>query len=179
MKRYTILLFILLALAFCSTQTSGQDSLKTQSKNVIYANTGTLGLWFTASANYERHLFSTDNTFNVNYYMRASAGAYATWGAEGPYGSLSLQGVFGAKKSHLELGLGLGALFDKTGYEIGVSNANYPYPGYEPEPSKGDYTNITPAATVGYRYQKPSGIFVFRTGIGYPDGFYLSLGFAF
>ena len=179
MKKNTTLLFILLALACYSPQASGQDSLKIQPKNVIYANAGTFLIWFTASANYELQLFSTDNKFYVNYYMRACAGKFATWGADGPYGSLSLQGVFGLKKSHLELGLGWGVLFEKSSYEIGVSNANYPYPGTSPEPSRGDYTNITPAVSVGYRYQRPAGGFVFRTGIGFPDGIYLSLGSAF
>ena len=93
-----------------STQASGQDSLKTQPKNVIYAIAGTLGLWFTASANYERQLFSTDNKFYVNYYMRACAGAFAAWGTDGHYGSLSLQGVYGAKKSHLELSSRVGRI---------------------------------------------------------------------
>jgi hypothetical protein len=111
--------------------------------------------------------------------MRASAGAFASWGGNGPYGSLSLQGIFGEKKSHLEIGLGLGVLYDKSSYEIGVSNANYPYPGFQPEPSKGDYTSLTPAAFVGYRYQKAAGGFVFRTGIGFPDGIYVAIGLAF
>jgi hypothetical protein len=97
----------------------------------------------------------------------------------GPLGSLSLKGVYGAKKSHLELGLGLAALFDKSGYDIGLSNANYPYPGYDSEPSKGDYINCTPAVSIGYRYQRPIGGFVFRTGIGFPDGVYLSFDLAF
>lgn len=179
MKKFTPLLFIMLVLTFYSTKARGQDSLKIQPKNVIYANVGTLGLWFTGSANYERQLFSTENKFYANYFIRACGGAFATWGADGPYGSLSLQGVLGAKKSHLELGLGFGALFDKVGYRIGVSNSNYPYPGYEPEPSKLDYTYWVPAVSVGYRYQRPMGGFVFRTGIGFPDGAYLSIGLAF
>lgn len=167
---------MLLALVCYSKQSSGQDLVETQSKNAIYANAGTLGLWFTASVNYERHLFSTDNKFHVNYYLRTCAGVYETWGADGPYGSLGLQGIFGAEKNHLELGLGLGVLYDKSGYEIGVSNANY---FTEPNPPRGDYTDWVPAVSVGYRYQKPSGGFVFRTGIGFPDGVYLSLGLAF
>lgn len=179
MKKNTNQLLILLAFVCYSTQVSGQDSLITQPKNVIYANAGTLGIWFTASANYERQLFSTDNKFYVIYYLRASAGAFATWVADGPYGSLSIQGVFGAKKSHLEFGLGLAAFYDKSGYENEFSSANYLYQGYESELSKGDYTNITPAVSLGYRYQKPTGGFVFRTGIGFPDGIYLSFGLAF
>ncbi|WP_405384147.1 hypothetical protein [Maribacter sp. LLG6340-A2] len=176
MKKNITLLLIVLAFVGCSTQVSGQDSLKTQPKNIIYASAGTLGLWFTASANYERKLFSTDNKFYANYYLRACAGASASWGADGPYGSLSLQGVYGAKKSHLELGLGLSALFDKGNYDNDISYANY---FNEPDPSRGDYTDWLPAVTIGYRYQRPMGGIVFRTGIGFPDGAYLSLGLAF
>lgn len=111
--------------------------------------------------------------------MRAFSGAYATWGSGGPYGSLSLQSVFGRKKSHLEIGLGLAALYDRLSHKIGISNANYPYQGYEPKPTFGDYTSWTPAVSVGYRYQKPTGGFIFRTGAGFPDGVYLSIGLAF
>ena len=82
------------------------------------------------------------------------------------------------KNSHTELGLGLGTLFDKQGYGIEVSNTSIPHAGNE-KPSRLNHTTITPAANIGYRYQKPSGGFVFRTGIGFPDGVYLSLGFAF
>mgnify|MGYP006291330979 CR=1 FL=1 len=99
------LVVILLAVIGFSIQANGQDSLQTSPKNAIYANAGTLGIWFSATANYERQLFTRDNRFYVNYYMRASAGAFASWGGNGPYGSLRLQGVFGEKKSHLEIGL--------------------------------------------------------------------------
>jgi hypothetical protein len=70
-------------------------------------------------------------------------------------------------------------LFDKSGYDIGISNANYPYPGYEPEPTRLSYSLILPAITIGYRYQKPDGHLVFRTGIASPDGVYVALGAAF
>jgi hypothetical protein len=38
---------------------------------------------------------------------------------------------------------------------------------------------VLPAATVGFRFQKPGRQFVFRTGLVSPDGVYVSLGCAF
>ncbi|GEM_PF-2316273 len=40
-------------------------------------------------------------------------------------------------------------------------------------------SSVYPAAAIGYRYQKPKGGFVFRTGLGWVDGIYLSFGSAF
>ncbi len=36
-----------------------------------------------------------------------------------------------------------------------------------------------PAGSIGYRFQKAEGGFIFRTGIGFPDGLYVSAGFRF
>ena len=174
MKKNITLLFIYLALVCYSVLSTGQDSLKTKPKNIIYANVGTLAFIAAASVNYERQLFSKDN--KDYYYMRVCAGKFATWGGDGPFGTLSLQGVFGSKKSHFEFGIGVGALYNDYEYEEGVSSANYQN---IPEPTKWDYTTLTPAGSVGYRYQRPNGGFVFRTGVGYPDGVYLSFGAAF
>lgn len=175
----TLLIIILLVLNCRFEQVSAQDSLKIQPKNVFYINAGSFGLWFTASANIERQLFSTDKKFYINYYLRAAGGVFETWGIEGPYGSLSLQAIYGAKNSHLELGIGLGAMYDKANYKISVSNANYPYSGSSPEPTKYSFVDVVPALLIGYRYQRPQGGFVFRTGVGFPDGVYLSVGLAF
>ena len=64
-KKNIYLLLLLLSLQ--SINSNGQDSLKSQPKNVIYANLGTFGLWFTAGINYERQLFSINNKFYLNY----------------------------------------------------------------------------------------------------------------
>lgn len=172
MKHNINVLFILFVLVYYSLNACGQDSLKVQPKNIIYANAG-LGYWATASANYERMLVSTNNKFYINYYIRASIGAAATVGGdEGGYGSLSLQGVMGAQKNHLEISVGLNALYDKLAYE---NEASY----YPSGISRWDYTYWFPGISVGYRYQKPNEGFIFRTGIGIPDGVYISCGFAF
>ena len=86
-----------------------------------------------------------------------------------------MQCLLGRKKSHLELGLGMASLFDKEGYNSAVQNAVY----YSAKPSREDYRSFLPAATIGYRFQKPDEGFVFRTGIASPDGIYLSVGCAF
>ncbi|MFT6149445.1 MAG: hypothetical protein ACJAUH_002137 [Saprospiraceae bacterium] len=39
--------------------------------------------------------------------------------------------------------------------------------------------NLYPSGTLDYRYQKSNDRFVFRTGAGFPDIIYLSLGVAF
>lgn len=179
MKKQIVILFYFILGFYNIASASEKDTLNPQAKNAIYGSVSTLGLWFTSSINYERHLFTTSNKLNVNYYLRVNYGGFSTWGASGPSTSLSLQGVLGKKKSHLELGLGFAGLFDKSGYDIGISNANYPFAGYEPEPSRWEYTMKLPSVTIGYRYQKPEGGFVFRSGISSPEGVYLSLGWAF
>jgi hypothetical protein len=136
-------------------------------------------LWFTANGNYNRLLKVKDRKWYGRYYLHFGFGTFASWGGIGTSTNLSLQWLGGRKKSHLELGLGLVSLFDKEGYDIGKSNANSPYSAYAPEPSRSDYRDIAPSATIGYWYQKPGKGFVFRTGVAFPDGVYLSVGFAF
>lgn len=178
MKRITFLLLVLLIFTSYCTIANEQDSIKTQPKNIIYVNAGTVIVYSAFSFNAERQLFATDKKYYINYYLKASAGGWAWWMqlGGGAYGSLSLQGVFGPKTSHLELGLGLGVLYDKQGYNYAVSDANY---FREPLPSRGDFTTWAPAFSVGYRYQKPTGGFIYRVGAGFPDCIYISLGFAF
>ena len=38
---------------------------------------------------------------------------------------------------------------------------------------------ILPAFGIGYRFQKPTGGIIFRTGISLPEAIYLSLGYSF
>ena len=41
------------------------------------------------------------------------------------------------------------------------------------------FSLITPAGTLGYRYQVPNEGFIFRAGVGFPELVYLSLGVSF
>ena len=76
----------------------------------------------------------------------------------------------------MEVILGAAYFFDKRPYDINVSNATS---SNESLPSKWNNSTILPVISTGYRFQKPKGGLVFRTGIGYPEGVYLSLGYAF
>lgn len=160
-------------------QVRAQDSINQEARNALYASAGNLVLWFTTNVNYERLLTTKDAKIYSSYYLHFGYGGFAAWGVSGRTTDISVQWLMGRKRSHLELGLGIVSFFDKKGYDIGVSNANYPYPHYAPEPPRSDYRFIWPAATIGYRYQKPGGGLVFRTGIASPDGLYLSAGYAF
>jgi hypothetical protein len=188
MKYNILLTIILLIFSFSESQATEKDSIDSHSKNTVYAGIGANGFdfLFNINVNYERLVFSIKKRSFVNFYARAGIGQVVGWETSGPSANVNIQCVFGSKRSHFEIGIGCAAWFDKIGYPIGVSNANFPYPGYTPEPTKLDYTSIYQFLTLGYRYQRPTSGFVFRTGISipfqqnyYPDNIYLSLGYAF
>lgn len=72
----------------------------------------------------------------------------------------------------MEFNGGLTLLYDKQSYDIDVRN-------YNPKPPRSEYQQILPAITIGYRYQKSTGGFLFRTGIGFPEIIYIGLGSSF
>jgi hypothetical protein len=71
--------------------------------------------------------------------------------------TLALEGghILGRWNSHFEMALGIH--IDVTG-----STELFPVGGL-----------------LAYRYQKPQGSFVFRTGMGFPNAIFISLGFCF
>lgn len=175
--KYTLV--SILFVFFLSSTIAKEEPIPKVSKNSLYVDAGSLGLWFTGMVNYERYLAKSTVILPIRWSVKASYGGFATWGADGPLFGLSIQGLTGKRNAHLELGTGFFALFDQLGYKIGVSNANYPYTGYQPEPTRWEYTWKIPALTLGFRYQKPKGGLVFRGGIASPNGVYLGLGWAF
>ena len=136
-------------------------------KNVIYGSAGFLGLGGSASINYERLVFSIQKKAHIDAYIHGSYGAYSVWYSSGNFFDVSLQWLWGKKNSHLEVGLGLLVMGDEY------------FDGSTWTDKQKFELNDYPFANVGYRYQKPGGSLVFRTGIGVPDGIYISLGWAF
>lgn len=176
--KLTLLLINIFLISTLYSQDKVYNDISTQLKpNAVYASLG----FGVANLNYERKIFEPKKkSFFTSYWAKVGGGLWAEFfGGEGGNLTLGLTALTGSKKSHLEVGLGLTGLYDKVGYNIGVSNANYPIPGIEPEPSKSDYIDIRPAAALGYRFQKPNGKFIFRIGIGYPEFVYLGFGFCF
>ena len=126
-------------------------------KNIIYGSVGYAGLYGVVNANYERIIDQRNTGFFKNYLVRVGGGKWVVWGGMGFYGVAGITGLTGLRNNHLEIHLGLTALYEEN------SSGNA----------------MLPAAAVGYRYQKPGGHFVFRIGAAFPESFYLSLGFCF
>ncbi len=92
----------------------------------------------------------------------------------GPISELKGILLTGRKMHHMEFSAGGRLFFDRHGW--------YGQREYELDPyaTKSDFLSLTPSFTLGYRYQKPGGTYVFRLGSGFPvNMFYISLGFAF
>lgn len=126
-------------------------------KNVVSGTVGTVpGSWLVLAGSYERMIAERKDNFFNSHWIKASGGNFASWEASGPLIFVGMTSLIGAKINHIELNYGLTLL----------GNLSSPY-------------YFGPAGALGYRYQKPRGHFVFRAGIGYPEAFFLTLGFAF
>jgi len=143
-------------------------------KNMIYMTVGFAGLYAVVNGNYERVIAYNEKTFFKYYLVRVGGGYWGAWGGEGTQAVAGFTTLSGSRKSHLELHLGVAYIFDKYSYDNDVS-----YSSGSEKPKRSDYTNISPAGAVGYRYQKPGGHFVLRTGVAFPESFYVSVGFCF
>lgn len=147
-----------------------------QNQNAIYGTGAIGGLWGTFNLNYERQIGITKSKIFQSYGVRFGGGYWATWGSEGPHFIVTPIFLSGSGNNHFESSIGGTLLYDKSSYEIGVSNAEY---FGEPIPSRTEYMIFAPAGTLGYRFQKLNGKFIFRTGVGFPDVVYISFGAAF
>ena len=145
-------------------------------KNAIYGTVGFLGVWAVADINYERLIVERRDKFLNTIWLRVGGGGYAGWDASGPLAIAGFTLLTGKRNSHIEAHLGLSSAYDKTGYDIGLSNARG---GYEPEPSRFDYISFAPSCALGYRFQMPDGGVIFRTGFGFPETFYIGIGISF
>jgi len=154
-----ITFFTFQTLAVCQTNKveRSSDNFK---KNVVYA---TLGMYPNAiyNFNYERQIIQPVKGPVSSVNLRIGYGVEGDLTGSEKLCLLSSNFIFGSGASHFETDLGAAYLFDIVKY-------NYD-----------NKVGITPIINLGYRYQKKNGHFVFRTGIGWPDCIYISLGFAF
>jgi hypothetical protein len=136
-----------------NAQEKGNLSQKIR-RNYIIGNIGFL----VYNINYERNFIRT-SVFLTN--IRLGCGKFNDLqGGSNEY-SAALVGLIGQNNSHLELDLGIKEL-------------------------KADKTNANPSSSslmvdgfIGYRYEKPYGTFIFRTGFFYPSFYSLTLGVGF
>jgi hypothetical protein len=125
-----------------------------RNSNAIYTNIGIGGLYFTATAYYERKITQSSM---ASTFIKAGVGGYALWG-EGGYYVLTQYGILtGSKKNHFELAAGVNYFINGD-----LKGQKYPFSG-----------------TLGYRFHKPDGNFIFRTGVSWPEAVYVGFGFSF
>mgnify|MGYP006285113131 FL=1 len=111
--------------------------------------------------NYDRYLF---NWKKSTIWFSVGTGVHLVFYPFYTTGSLKL--LTGKKNNHFELDVGGTALFMFSYYED------------EDEPDLWQ-TLYLPHINFGYRYQKPGGKIVLRTGLGFPEFAYLGIGLAF
>lgn len=148
-------------------------------KNGIYVAGGTFGsVYGFINGSYERMLWGNRNPLARSFFIRASIGSLKGEGITGLFISSDIKvttymGILGmligTKSSLLELGAG-------AVYMVGTETT---YGWWSGTRVTRDVNDMAPALTVGYRYQKPGDNFIFRAGIGFPEIYYLSLGFCF
>lgn len=171
-------LFLALVLTFASGSSHAQHADATKAvkvkKNVIQGSAGFLIYTAGVQLNYERQLLEfAENSLSG---LRANVGI-GYWGVTagygGPYQHISLGLLSGHENNHFEFTLGISRLNNTAG---GNDNNH----GQSPVSSDSSKDiSFSPIGTMGYRYQKAGGFFVFRCGIAYPPMPYVGLGVAF
>lgn len=126
-------------------------------KNNLFGSAGSVIIFGGISANYERMVLNIPE-FNSSLWLRLSAGkTYSLVLGGFIYQYLSLTSLIGKENNHFETVIGLFRfgwdLFNAEGYGL--------------------------AGGIGYRYQKPEGGFLFRSGLAFPESLYLSVGYSF
>ena len=147
---------LIFLLALISVTSFGQmESLDISEfdKNSVYGNVGIGGLYFTATAYYERLIFKPFEKNNISPILKIGYGGYADWNGQSDYLLAQAGIITGINKHHFESSAGL---------------------VYYPK----DQTAF-PSILVGYRKQKPNSPFLFRTGIGFPEAIYAGIGWTF
>jgi hypothetical protein len=128
--------------------------LNRYNRNMIYG-TGSYSLYnFSATLNFERIFYISEN-------------AAKTWSFRAGYGILNWNG----KIALLTLNNLRGRGQNKFEMNIGATYINEPH-SYGPH-----YFSFV--LNAGYRRQSQNGKFIFRTGLGTPEGLYLSMGYSF
>jgi hypothetical protein len=133
-------------------------------KNAVSVTAGSWPeeFYFSLLGNYERMIFQLPKSFIHSFWIRVGAGPWAEFGPTGVNYVSTLSALLGRGGAHFEFGSGVLFTYWSDEKEFGpIINERYL------------------AGFLGFRYQKPGGYFVFRTGLGWPEGIYLSLGYCF
>ena len=152
-RKSSALTIILLILNISGKAQQTENSL--EARNSINAYIGL----FELNINYERNIFQSPKSHS-NLRLGFGYGMFFTAG-EGTYINPAFIHLIGEKSSHLEIDLGVKYMLTNS-----IEDADF---------SDTFITDIF----LGYRYQKPSGGFMFRFGLNYPTLINLGVGYNF
>jgi hypothetical protein len=151
-----LLLIVIVQVAFSQQEKENENSSRSR-KNAIYGSLGIpIGYLL---LNYERQLIWLDKD-KIAIDMRLSYGAYANLGEDGNAAIICSEIIFGENKHHFEADLGL------------ALNRN------QESQAKPMPANL-PCINICYRIQQKNKPFLFKTGIGFPEGVFVCIGLAF
>ena len=177
LKKIQLLLFIAFTIYPCYGQNSGDNPQEVINKNALQVSAGFSGFRGAYHVGYERLIIAFEENSLIGLWAKGGLGGWGViYSVGGPYQHLSLGILTGKKNGHFELNFGGARMYNKTGLEHDTTIGDYLL---EPKPKKDDYVQLSPIGAIGYRYQKPSGNFLFRCGIGYPEAIYIGFGVGF
>lgn len=149
---FTTTLIAILMLATFSVKSQNDQLRPTR----IYGTLGTAFVYTNLTGNIEQEISVNSSHFFNSVSLRIGAGHWSSWGNESYNIIGTINWLSGTMNHHLELGTGIAY-----------------------SPAYDESFGFLPAAQIGYRYQKPGGLLLFRAGIGVPEALYLSLGVCF
>ena len=155
MKSILCLILILFVNSLSFSQDLSSTKASNEAKNSLVLSAGTILFVSNASISYERRLSTIGARGESSLWVKGRYSKFSGWITpdEGRFFDATVFTLLGAGRSFTELSLGVGM---------------FPY-----DPS------LAPTASVGYRFQKQDGGIIFRTGMGFPELFYLGLGYSF
>ncbi|MFD2585440.1 hypothetical protein ACFSQJ_00760 [Croceitalea marina] len=171
MKKYFFLILIGL---LTRNSYSQENTRQVVPKNVIQLSLGSFVLVNSAHLSYDRLIATKEKGFFKSYYFTAKSGGNFTLDFSGSNSgtglltAIGVTGLTGKGKSHFEVGLGLGYFLDHRRNDDNLEEGITP----------GDDSTFYPSISIGYRKQSPKG-FVFRTGLGAAEWFYIGFGYSF
>ncbi len=146
-------------------------------RNAIYV-TGGVAMGTFIAGNYERMLWGNRHPIVQSVYLKGGVGK-VNIEAFGFFVSSTLEAttymaaagmLAGGRSSFFDVSLGAVYLSGTETWESMFSSTTLHTKSFQ---------EATFAMSLGYRYQKPGGNFVFRTGAGWPELLYISLGICF
>jgi hypothetical protein len=157
-------LALLIALLPIGVFAQQEQPVKPSPANVVYGSVSFGGLLGGLSVNYERKV--ADLTMgSVN--IRGGYGRVSGWDLRGNGVTINWAYLFGHRKHHLELNLGVLGIQDAYNDQL-MTRTELFFAQWD----------FFPLLNAGYRFQKPDGGFMLRTGVG-TELLYLGVGYSF